>query len=292
MKTIHQVVYVPSRSTQIRLYNLTDLHVGAAACREKSLQQLIQKIAADPQARWIGGGDYIEGIPRKADRRYMESVLAKWQHGEEDVVDLQINRVADWLEPIADKCLGMICGNHEASLLKYYDRNAYRVIVRRVAKAAGKEPGELALGVQGFIVLRVRRGKPKKYSGTVTYNIYVHHGYGGGRLPGGDALALGRVLGDYDCDLALLGHRHKIHALPKSVVGPGRETAKITERMALFCGTFLDAYIMPSNKKEPFDTYAEEKGLPPSSIGTPEIILSPSSGTISCTLTVSLNGRE
>ena len=275
MRTLKTELYYPSRKSKFHLYYLTDLHIGAKACDERLLRQTIQTIANDPFAYWIGGGDYIDAIARKGDKRYQESTLAPWLRGQDDTIGQQRDYVVEILKPIARKCLGLVCGNHEYAALKYYDRNIYWEFVRRMADLADKEPGALALGVQGFLVIRFRRGTKKKFGGSKRMIVYCHHGYGGGRLPGGHALALGRVLGDYSCHLALLGHRHVQHAISKVVAGPGSTGAKMITRYGVFCGSYLNTYVHTSTKKCPVDTYPEHKGLPPSLLGTPLITIRP-----------------
>jgi len=111
-------------------------------------------------------------------------------------------------------------------------------------------------------------------------------------LPGGHALALGRVLGDYACDLALLGHRHVTQLVSKAVISPGKRTARIEHRFAMFCGTFLGAYIEPSGDGRAVDTYPEHAGLPPSLLGTPTILVKPDEKTIQVVLSNGFAGAS
>lgn len=290
MRTLRKTITYEGRATTIRLYHLTDLHLGAAACDETLLRRYVAAIEADPLAYWIGGGDYIDAIARKGDKRYQESTMSKWLRGQDDVLGLQRDYVVDLLAPIAGKCLGLVNGNHEHAALRFYDRNIYWEIVTGLARAAERDPAELGLGIQGFIVLKFRRrysqpdASGRDFGGTRTITIYTHHGYGGGRLPGGHALALGRILGDYECDLALLGHRHVTQMVTKTIVKPGVKTARTVDRYGLFCGTFLGAYVEPSSDGRPIDTYPEHMGLPPSLLGTPTITIKPDEARVSVAL--------
>jgi hypothetical protein len=277
MRTLHHTIYYASRGTVFTLYHLTDLHVGARACAEELLKADIAAIAADPQALWIGGGDYIDAICQVGDRRYQPSALAKWALGEDDVMGVQIDHVVNLLAPIAEKCLGLVKGNHEWGAETFYARNVYWEIVLGLAAAAGKQPEQLALGAQGFVVSNFRRGDETKWGGSWRHVSYLHHGFGGGRLPGGHALAVGRVLGDYECDLALMGHRHTQVYLPKQVVATDGKSSGVTyrTRIGMFTPSYLESYVIPSGEKRPFDTYAEKIGLPPQQIGTCPIHIQP-----------------
>lgn len=185
----------------------------------------------------------------------------------------QVDYISEMLRPIAPKCLALVKGNHEEDAVNHYDRDVYWSIVRNIASFAGKQPYELALGVEGFIVLDFRR-RPGGGNGHSLYRltIYTHHGAGGGRLPGGHALALGRVLGDYECDLALLGHRHVKQMVSKIVV-----TSKGTrEAVGMFVPSYLQSYLPPRKvNKKITNSYAQMKMLPPTPIGTMPIHIYP-----------------
>ena len=291
MKTLNIDETYRGRGTHYTLYPLADLHVGAAACDERLLRKTIIEIENDENARWIGLGDYIDAIARKGDKRYQEATLAKWLQGKDDVIGQQRDRVCEMLKPIASKCWGLINGNHEHAALQWLDRNVYWEIVTKVADDAGKPPTELALTTQGFCVVKFRR-KSGKSGSTSTMVIYSFHGAGGGRLPGGHALALERVLGDYQCDLALLGHRHVTQYVRKEITMPKDNGAVTKTRTGLFCGSYLGAYIKPSNDSSLVDTYAERLGLPPKQTGSPRIVIKPDVMRMDVVLSNSLKSQS
>lgn len=258
------------------LYHLTDLHLGARAANEKLLERDIKRIAADPNARWIGGGDYTDAISRKGDKRANEAVLARWLYGIEDVVGAQADRTRELLGPIAPQCLGLVSGNHEEAVKAHTGTDIYWYIVRYLAEAAGRDPRELALGVQGFVRLLFTYEAAKSSGKTWTMDIMTHHGAGGGALPGGHALALGRLLGRYDADLVLVGHRHVYVAIDSThvaVTPRGRLAAR--ERLAMFVPSYLNTYVIPSKSDRLTDTYPEQKMLPPSGLGTVPVRIIP-----------------
>lgn len=275
MQIITRQLQYDNPDTLFTLYHLTDMHIGAAACDEKLLRQDIQRVADDPNAYWIGGGDYIDAIARKGDKRYMEDTLAPWLRGKNDVIGYQIDYVTDLLAPIAHKCLALVKGNHEAAAEKYADRAVYAEIVRRLAAVAKVEPKTLALGVHGFVNLSFRYVAPNSEGRGWAMKIYTHHGYGGGSLPGGHALALGRVLGDVDCDLALLGHRHVGQHIQKVTTRSLQKSIVQVQRMGVFVPSYLGAHVTPSTDWRPVDTYAEEHGLRPTPLGTTPIVIQP-----------------
>jgi len=275
MRTINKTIYYPSRSDTFTLWHLTDLHIGHAGCDESLLKQDIAAIAADPNAYWGGGGDYCDFIPRKKDKRYQESSVAHWLHGKDDICDAQVERFIDLLSPIADKCLYMVTGNHEDSQKSHSGNDVYLRCVRGIARAAGKETKDIALGWEGFITLKFRRGKPKSYGGTSKVVVYAHHGAGGGRKQGGHALRLEEVLLTYDADLALLGHRHIRQIVNKHTVKPDGNGVKIRERVGVFCGSYLHTYLDADADGIPVNNYPQAVQLGPTTVGTVPIIIKP-----------------
>lgn len=275
MRTLYKTLYYPSRSSTFQLWYLTDWHVGAKAFDEKLFKQHVQQIAETQNAYWIGGGDYIEAISHVGDKRYNPEVLADWALGHNDVMGVQVEHATKLVEPIADKCLGLGVGNHEFQADKHYSRQIYWEIVSIISRMAKTPPEELAYGVHGFILPTFRRGNAKSFGNSWQFVIYAHHGFGGGRLPGGHALTLNRVLGDYHCDLALMGHRHVLQITPKMITLPGKVTAQTRQAFGIFMPSYLGQYLDPLENGKPVDTYPELFGLPATPLGAFPITVHP-----------------
>jgi len=153
-----------------------------------------------------------------------------------------------------------VLGNHDDYVSYSTDKDAYRDIIRNLSDVDEVEDSPIALGMEGFVVLRFRRVKKGGASSdTWTVVLYVHHGFGGGRLAGGHALALERTLNDHDCDIALIGHRHIIQFVPSTKTRPSAKADKTECRTqgAIFCGTYRDV-LMDSTDAD----YATRMGLP------------------------------
>lgn len=294
MRTLHHTIYYPTASDRFRLWHLTDTHIGAKACDEKLLRQHIQAIADDESAYWIGGGDYVEAIAHHDKKRWKPEVVANWAVGHTDVIGRQRDYFLDMTAPIAHKCLGLAAGNHEFECDKHYARNIYWEIVTGVAQRKGIAPEMLGLGVQGFIALTFRHGVGKAANGgnhAWRMSIFVHHGYGGGRLAGGDSLALERALSLHDCDLLLMGHRHVFRALDVQVFSPGKETAVQRERLGVMMRGYLRGFIEQDGTHTPIDTYSEQKGLPARGVGAFPIEIEPYARRVRILVEVNGGGR-
>jgi hypothetical protein len=280
MRVLNRSLTYPSRASFINLYFLTDLHIGARACDEAKLKADIQTIKDDPNGYWIGGGDYIDAIARKGDKRYLESTLAIWIHGRDDVIGQQVRYTAAALKPIAAKCLGLVDGNHERAALKYGDRDAYGDIVRYVASYGKQEPAALTLGTHGFMQLSISRktGAKGSIANTWLLSIYLHHGFGGGRLPGGHALQMGRTMAEYRADLILMGHRHVSMVLPRTYTRVnGKGEVETGQQLGIWGPSYLRAYVQPSKGDDEhlLDTYSEEAGYSAQPTGMTLITLHP-----------------
>lgn len=283
MKTIERLIYHDSRSDVIRLWHLTDLHLGARACDEKLLKQHVAEIAADKNAYWIGGGDYIDAVAQAGDKRFNVATLAKWvvdawhKDQEADTMGIQADYFVELFRPIWHKCLALGSGNHEFMSERFYARNIYMEIVRKAAPLVGIAPQDLALGVSGFVNLKFRRGTPDSYGSTWVLSIFQHHGYGGGMLAGGHALALERALGNIDADLLLFGHRHVSAYVDKVITkaDPASGGWKQRHRVGMFSPSYLNTWIEPSKGSGQTDSYAERAGYPPKTLGARPILISP-----------------
>jgi len=210
----------------------------------------------------LGNCDFIN----RSDKRHRASHTAPWLHGVDDLSSAQIDKVVKILDPIKDKCLWLVRGNHEDLVHKKYEHDVYAEICR---KLGAREKNPLELGYRGFVRLRMRRNK----GNTFTVVIYIHHGYGGGRMEGAKALKLGRLPKTYDADIYLYGHAHVRLAQAAHRVSPAKTADRLVGRdlWELVTGSFLRSY----DAKGKLEVYSEEKDFPPTALGVPEIQITP-----------------
>lgn len=271
MRVVKRTIAHASRKDVIRIYPLGDVHIGAATCDEKRFLATVDEIAADDNAYWIGMGDTCEFIQR-SDPRFDAGGLAEWIDLRDiDITAQQRDRFVSFVKPIADKCLGLLKGNHELSIHKHYERAIFDEIVAKVKGLMKEPPDKLGLGFSGWIKLRMERMAPEAQKGNVwAIDIYAHHGYGGGQLAGGKALKLERILGRFDCDLALVGHWHTRETVRSVVMGITRQ-GKPRERYRVAVGTGS----WMRSLQEDAETYGEVRGYAQTAIGCPIIWLNP-----------------
>lgn len=249
----------------VTLWPLGDVHVGASACDERTFRRDVARIEADPNAYWVGMGDYLDAITRH-DPRFDTDELASWITVRDlrDLVTAQRDRFLDLTRPIWPRCLALVAGNHEGSILRHYERDVFREVVGAIQPATADPSVPLALEYEGYLRLRFARavanGAP-----FVKLDSYLHHGYGGGKLMGGKALTLGREAGWHDVDLLIMGHTHAPIAFPQWRRWIDRRGTIRTRRLtAVVSGTYS---IDPP--------YARRGGYGPGGDCCPRVIVSP-----------------
>lgn len=270
MDVIIKHVWYGGRSDAFTIVPVGDIHIGAAACDEELLRATVARIASDPLARWIGMGDYCDFINR-SDPRFTSASLAKWMTVADmgDIVAAQRDRFLNIIKPIAGKCLALIEGNHEAAIAKHYERNVYSEIVTATKRAGGfKDDDRLALGYTGWLDLRFHRGRGKRDTTTVRFNL--HHGFGGGRLAGGKALNMQRWLWTHDADVVLFGHTHNMSIQSEVMEAITTDGTVIhRKRLGAICGSYLKPGAMGVT------TYNEIRGYLPQGTDGIEIVVRP-----------------
>ena len=191
--------------------------------------------------------------------------LADWLRVEHlgDIAKAQRDRFLHYVLPIADKCLAMVSGNHEAAIKRHYERDVFYEIVSEIKKEAGHPPEyRLSLDYNGWLVLMFRRDAQHTRR---TMRIYLHHGFVGGKLAGAKALNMQRWLWTHDADLVIFGHSHNTGVqveATESVTAAGK--VRYNHRMGAYSGTFLRGA-----------EYAQQRGYFPLALSQIEIVLRP-----------------
>lgn len=212
MKTVEYKFEADNRAAEYRLYVLGDIHIGALNCAEPEIISLVHRIKDDPNARWVGGGDVLDAVILQDVKRFDINSLPNWMVSGSadsvkekvgDIIAAQKKRFLKIVEPIKDKCLGLIEGNHEYSIYKHHNRD----IMNEMCDAL-EVPN---LTDCCFMRLHFTR-KSGICSAVVT--AFICHGSGGGCSAGAEPNRLARLSQDKHCDIILTGHSHTVHILP------------------------------------------------------------------------------
>ena len=253
-----------------RLYPLGDVHVGASGCDETMFAATVAEIEADPCAYWVGMGDYIDAI-RRNDPRFSIDELAEWVTVPDlrDLAAAQRARFLEMTRPIWPKCLALLSGNHEESVLRWDERDVYHEIVSAIKPETPHE--NLTLGYTGFLRLTFGRlaGKTKRPPST-KLDVWTHHGHGGGRLEGAKALTMQRAMWAFDADLHMMGNTHSKSVVPGAVVALDR-AGRVVNRTRL--GVWTGTYMRTWDDNAP--GYAEKRLYWANATGSPVVELRP-----------------
>jgi len=255
METQTYCLKLPSYYDSWELHFVGDIHWNHVGCDRDAVYRKINRIKSNPNARWIGMGDYNEFIGWKDPRFTARAVsydvrVQEWS----DWAQSQSEAIIKLLTPIKDQCIGLLWGNHEYSI---YNWNSLgRNVVQQLLAPALETR---FLGYESMLRILVQDTKRTRY----TVGVYCHHGYGGGKLMGSKALTLERLPSSYDANIFAMGHTHTPIVFP-------RDRLVLTENgnyirqpiMLLNTGSFLKM------KQEGVEGYEVLGGFPPSSIAT------------------------
>ena len=284
-------IYHGSRTDSFRIWALADFHIGNAGCHTRLLREHIEEIRTDPFSYWVGIGDYADYIGYR-DGRFDPECIAQ---------DLRISdlgqlgrvltdKVAETLDPIRDKCLGLGFGNHEAKYMKHEEQQDLHAYLCTTLGAPN-------LGYSFLMdVTFLRENVPSKF-GTVyaappatpcpasAFRLYGHHGAGAAATPSGKTRRLQVFMESFDADAYAVGHVHGKHALTQTIIKADRACTDLREcdRIGAITGSYLLTY-----KQGAAAGYGEIKGYAPSPLGAMVIDYVPDKRELSARLTARL----
>lgn len=229
MRIIEKTVISKTKSVKYRIFPLGDVHIGALNCAEKEFRRVVRIIEKDPNAFWIGGGDYCDAVILGDAKRFDVNTLPNWmlsggakkvRKNMGDILKAQQDRFLEFVDPIKDKCLGLIEGNHEYSIFKYHNRDH----MRRLCESL-ETPNLTDCAFIRFMMKldqlsdetkrkRSNNGKTTPKLASQSATIFICHGHGGGRTSGSEPNRLYRLAADKDADIIFTGHSHSFHIHP------------------------------------------------------------------------------
>ena len=275
VKTVEYTFESATRKSLYSLYAIGDAHIGALNCAEEELMSLVGRIAADPNALWIGGGDMLDAVILQDVKRFDISALPNWMvEGDADgvrervgdIIAAQKRRFLSIVNPIKDKCLGLIEGNHEYAMYKHHNRNVMQEMCETM-----NVPN---LTDCAFIRLRFKR-LTSVHSGVNTVTVFICHGHGEGRSSGAEPNRLFKLAADKQADIVLTGHSHTFHIhppIPMLILPHGGRLLPepiIREKYVANWGSYLFTY-----KRGP-STYASRANYPVRPMYTVETTIKP-----------------
>jgi hypothetical protein len=271
-----------SREDRFRIWHISDCHLLNAGCAEKELDADIAKIKADPFSFWFGGGDYADYIGYRDGRRFdpdsVDERLSVRDLGQLGAKTTAI--VRDKFQPIANKCLGLLLGNHE----KEYQRHSEQ---EHLHSWLCTELGVLNLGYCAIADIVFRRmtgdpmdGEPGIISDEVIvsssrdsrrFRFFLHHGSGFAQTAGGKLNRLTQFMQAFEADVYFCGHVHDRVGRRLVTLGADANCAKLVhqEKLGMIAGSYLRTYTLNTC------TYGEQRGYAPTSLGAAWVEIRP-----------------
>lgn len=232
----------------IRIYPVSDVHFGAAEHMKREWETFCMNILKDKNAYIILGGDLINnGTKTSVSNVYDEEYRPREQK----------RIMTEMLEPIKNRCLCMVNGNHERRNKDVDNNPSYDIACKLDIETVYRE--NIA-----FVKIRIgKTGAKRDGSANPTYVLAVTHGSGGGILTGGSVNRVERfayVLDGVDCFIS--GHTHRPYVTQPSKIKVDPHNNKITIRP--FKVVSMTSWMQ-------WGGYAAQKMLPPTS-HAPQII--------------------
>lgn len=230
---------------EVVVFPLSDVHLGAEGAEVQAFYALVNQIAKEPNTYVTLQGDLIDNGTRNSVTNIFRATMPPSQ---------QKREMAKALEPIRDKILCMLPGNHCRRSGKDADDDPmYDIAAKLDLEDRYREDIAFIRIALGRNHTRSSNGKP--YS----YMLACVHGAGGGALPGGMVNRAERFMNSMDgVDVFIHGHTHRVYAQKSAKLVVDIQNKRVTRRttMTMCASSWLD-----------FVGYPVEKMLTPTATG-------------------------
>lgn len=235
---------------EVKILPLSDWHIGDPHADGEVIRGHLETLRSSPNTFAILDGDLMN----TAIRTGLSDI-----YGETVPPMEALKQCAKLFEPIKDRILAILPGNHELRAYKTDGLDLTQIM------AAQLGIGELYSPTAALLILRVgcwRR--PGHHKEPVPYTIYVTHGSGGGRTEGAKVNRLTQLASIVDADIYIHAHVHVPAIVKTAYFRPSlpNNTVQRVDRLFVNTAAALD-----------YGGYGELASYKPASKDTPTIIL-------------------
>ena len=230
----------------ITIFPISDVHYGALEHMQKEWFDFCKMVEQTPNTYIILGGDLVNNNVRTCSfiNPYDELVRPREQK----------KRMVEFLEPIKDRILCAVGGNHEARSIKDDDIDITYDIMTKLDIEDLYRPN--------MAFMKVSLGKRADNSPTASYTFAVTHGAGGGIYTGATVNRnerFGNIIEGLDC--LIVGHTHKgtVSKPSKIVIDRKNDTVSVQHYTVISMVSWLN-----------YGGYAMQKMLLPSHVADPQ----------------------
>jgi predicted phosphodiesterase len=244
MQTLAIDITVPKKYNHISIEPVTDIHRDDVNFVKSKWDEVLNRIASEPNRFTIGLGDYGSQIYTNAnERRGPETINPEYRDDPMHLYDTLVSELAPLKKKVpgvtvsADgkevqgKILLVIQGNHDHTVEKGSHINPVKDLL---AKGLGVPYG----GYTSMVSLRVDNGINKR-----VWKLFLTHGKVTGALPASSLTKLERLAQGFDADVYLAGDRHEI-LVDKRLFHSVSDDGLLLQGTRIFgvCGCFVAGY--------------------------------------------------
>lgn len=234
---------------KIEIHPMADLHIGDAHCDYKGILERLEHIKNTPNAYVILDGDLMDtAIANSVGDTYGASLQPMEQ----------LKHCVKLFEPIKDKILAVLTGNHENRVYKTDGIDITQLMCSQLGLQDRYSPTTALLFVRFGLNKAIGHGRRQLYT------IYVTHGAGGGRKEGGKINRLADLGGIVDADIYVMGHTHMPAILKEGFyrVSGSNSSIALVDKLFVNTAASLD-----------YGGYGDAQGFKPASKQAPVIFL-------------------
>lgn len=233
----------------IEIHPMADLHIGDAQCDYKGILERLEYIKNTPNAYVILDGDLMDtAIANSVGDTYG----AKLQPME------QLKHCVKLFEPIKNKILAVLPGNHENRVYRHDGIDITQLMCSQLGLQDKYSP------TTALLFVRFGKKTCEHHGRRQLYTIYVTHGAGGGRRPGGKVNRLEDLAGIVDADIYCHAHTHLPLVFKQSFyrVSGANSSVALVDKLFVNTAASLD-----------YGGYGDAAGFKPASKSAPVIYL-------------------
>lgn len=235
---------------EIEVLPLADLHLGDFNSDFKLIMDRIEYIKNSPNVYCILGGDLMDcAIASSVGDTYGANLKP---------MD-QLKQCVAIFEPIKDKILAVLPGNHENRLYRTDGVDITEMMCAQLGILEKYSP------TTALLFIRFGKNKASSHHRPVLYTVYATHGSGGGRKEGGKINRLTDLALIVDADIYLMGHTHLPAILRNSYYRVSGSNSTVASVEKLFVNTAAALN---------YGGYGDTQGFKPAAKSTPSIFLS------------------
>lgn len=233
----------------IEIHPMADLHLGDINSDFKLIMEKIEHIKNTDNAYCILDGDLMDAAIASS---IGDTYSASLQPME------QLKQCVKIFEPIKDKILAVLPGNHEHRIYKTDGLDITEIMCSQLGIVDRYSPTTALLFIRFGKQNSRRDGRP------FLYTSYVTHGSGGGRKEGGKVNKLADLASIVDADIYIHAHTHLPLVFRESFFRVSGSNSSVNEVEKLFVNTAASLK---------YGGYGDKQGYKPASRKSPVIYL-------------------